>query len=113
MAEQLPLDEARAERGQADRDVRTVSTPAVPMDGPGDQLLAGPALAGDQDGDVRRRDQGDLLEQLLHGRPTCRSAPRARSRRMSRRPTPARALCVSRARLMTAVAWSRSKGLTR
>ena len=41
---------------------------AVAMDGPGDQFLAGAALAGDEDAGVARRHQGDALEDRLHGR---------------------------------------------
>ena len=37
------------------------------VDGPRDQLLAGAALAGDQDGDVLGGDPADRLEDLEHG----------------------------------------------
>ena len=41
---------------------------AVLIDRPGDQLLAGAALAADQHGDVLRRHPADRLVHLLHGR---------------------------------------------
>ena len=55
--EQFALDQAGAECGQADRQERAVAAAAMAMDRPGDQLLAGPALARDQHGHVGRRDQ--------------------------------------------------------
>ena len=66
--EQLGLDQPRTERRGADRQERAAPSRAVTVDGPGDELLAGAALAGDQHRGVRRRDEGDLLEELLHGR---------------------------------------------
>ena len=68
MPEQFALDQPGAEGRQANRQERAVPPGAVAMDGAGHQLLARAALASDQNGNVGRRHQGDLLEQLLHGR---------------------------------------------
>ncbi len=45
--------------------------PALAMDGLGDQLLAGPRLALDEQGDIRCRDAGEVGEELAH---PCRAA---------------------------------------
>src|SRR5881396_3859742 len=41
-------------------------TPALAMDGGGDELLAGPRFAGDQHAHLRGCDPGDQVPQLLH-----------------------------------------------
>ena len=111
VSEELALDQAGAERGQADRQERAVAPAAVAVDRPGDQLLAGAALAGDEDRDVGRRDQGDALEQVLHGR---RLPIKRLGFALGRAGQPVPGSCgFSRARLTTVVAWSRSNGLTR
>ncbi len=66
VAEQLALDHALAERGQTRRQKRSVLAAAVPMNGLGDQLLAGAAFARDQHGNIGRSDERDLLEDRLH-----------------------------------------------
>ena len=66
VAEELALEEVLGERGAVDGDEGVVAAGALEVDGPGGHLLARPALAGDQDGRVRR---GDLLDEdvdLLH-----------------------------------------------
>ena len=112
VAEELALDQGRAERGEADRHERAGPSRAVAMDRPGDQLLAGAALAGDQHRHVRRGHQRDLLEQRPAWPASGRRAPRARMRRLAI-PVPAAAPRLSSARVTTPVAWSRSNGLTR
>ena len=62
VAEQLALDQPRGQGGAVDLDERLVRAPAAGVDRPGDQLLAGPGLAGDEDGGVGRRDPADLVE---------------------------------------------------
>ena len=68
VAEKLALGQRRAERGHVHRHERPVRAAAVAMDRPGDELLARAALAADVDAGVRRRDQRDPLENLLHRR---------------------------------------------
>ena len=60
--EQLGFDQAVGHRGDVHRDERLRAPVAQLMDRPGDQLLAGAALAGDQRGGRRGRD---LREQLV------------------------------------------------
>ena len=60
--EELALDQAGVEGGQADRQERPVAPAAVAVDRPGHQLLAGAALAGDQHRYTGRRDQAMLLK---------------------------------------------------
>src|SRR5262249_21219942 len=56
--------------GDVDRHERAVPGGTLPVDGPGDQLLAGAALAQDQHGDARPRYRLDELVKPLHlGRP--------------------------------------------
>ena len=62
VAEELALDEPRGEGGAVDLDQRPGGPPAVGVDRPGDQLLAGPRLAGDEHGGVGRRHPADLVE---------------------------------------------------
>ena len=52
VAEQLALDEARGQGRAVDLDQRLTGPPARGVDGPGDQLLAGAGLAGDEHGGV-------------------------------------------------------------
>ena len=88
VAEQLALGQRGAERGDVDGHERPVRAAAVAMDRPGDQFLAGAALAAEVDAGVGGGDQGDALEDLLHGRRACRRSgrrPRA-GRRSARRP---------------------------
>ena len=68
---------------------------AVLVDGPGDQLLAGAALAEDQHGDVLRGDPADRLAHLLHGR----AAADDRGRRRLARPGSTAGTRISRAGL--------------
>ena len=113
VAEELPLDQAGLGR-PGRRQERPARSAAVAVDGPRDQLLAGPALAGDEDRHVGRGDQGDALEQVLHrGRRADERLGIAPPRPRSSSTSVLRLLAVSRARLTTVAAWSRSKGLTR
>ena len=66
MAEQLGLDQRVRERGRIDGHERLVTARALPMNGAGDQLLAGAALAGDDDGGGRPRHLRDETVELLH-----------------------------------------------
>src|SRR3990170_8057497 len=68
VAEQLALDEGLRDRGAAQRYKRSLPARAVPVDGPGDELLPGPALPDEQDGGVAAGDLLDLLEDLLHAK---------------------------------------------
>ncbi len=62
VAEQLALDEPGGEGGAVDLDQRPGGAPAVRVDRPGDQLLAGAGLAGDEHRGVGRRHPADLVE---------------------------------------------------
>ncbi len=68
VAEQLALDQPGRQGGAVDLDQGLVLAPAAGMDGPGDQLLAGPRLARDQNGGVGRRDLPDVVEDGRQGR---------------------------------------------
>ena len=78
VAEQLALGQRRAERGDVDRHERPAAPPAVLMDRPGHQFLAGAALAADVDAGLGRGDDRNPLEDLLDGR---RRADNRRGRR--------------------------------
>ena len=64
VAEQLALQQVLGDGGAVDGQERRLGPQAVLVDGAGDQLLAGAALAGDQDGDVLGRDAADRLVDL-------------------------------------------------
>src|SRR6185436_1900167 len=66
VTEQLGLDEGVADRRRVHGDERLVAAWAHAMDRARNQLLAGTALAGDQDRAGRRRDLFDRAEELLH-----------------------------------------------
>ena len=66
--EELALEERLGERGAVDRHERPLAAQAVAVDGARDELLARAALARDQDGARARRDAGDGLVDLDHGR---------------------------------------------
>ena len=68
VTEELALDQTGTERGEGDWHERPIPPGTVAVDCPGDELLAGSALTGDQDGHVGRSDQRDALEKFLHGR---------------------------------------------
>jgi hypothetical protein len=67
VAEQLALDQRLGHRRQVDRDERRLGPRRVVVDRARDQLLAGAALAGDQDRRGRAGDPADQSEDLLHG----------------------------------------------
>ena len=62
VAEHLALEQGRRDAAEIHLDERPLRPPAVAMDGVGDQLLAGAALAGDEDGRVGRRDAANQLQ---------------------------------------------------
>jgi hypothetical protein len=68
VAEQLTLQKARAEGGAGDLHERPAGALGVAVDGRGDQLLAGAALAGDEYRLGGRRHPADGLEHLHHRR---------------------------------------------
>ncbi len=68
VAKQLAFHKVGVQARHVDRQERAIAVGAVAVDGAGDQLLAGAALAGDEDGGVARGHQGDALEDRLHGR---------------------------------------------
>src|SRR5213594_370725 len=71
VAEQIGLDERLGDGGRVDGDEGPVTPRALMVDGPRDQLLAGSALAGDQDGGRRPGDLRDQAVELLdRGMPT-------------------------------------------
>ena len=65
IAEQLAFDELVGDGRAIDLDEALVRPPALLMEEAGDQLLARPALAGDEDPAVGRRGFLDLAPQLL------------------------------------------------
>ena len=86
VAEELALDEVGGDRAAVDRDHRPRAAPAERVHGLGDQLLAGAALAQDQDRGARsaRRGRSDRRASACTGEaPTIdpnRPSPRSRSR---------------------------------
>jgi hypothetical protein len=68
MAEQLVLQDRRAEAGAVHRHQPGLAPAAVVVDGPGDQFLAGPALPLDQHRDVAGRHLARGLDDLAHRR---------------------------------------------
>ena len=93
VAEQLALQQRLGDGGAVDRQERPGGPAAVLVDGAGDQLLAGAALAEDQHGDVLRGDPADRLVDLLHRRRAADEhvRPGPARRRLVRRPRRARA----------------------
>ena len=67
VAEQLALDQLLGDRGAVHLDERLVPPVRVAVDGPGHQLLAHPALAGDEHGRVRGRGAAHRVPDLLEG----------------------------------------------
>ena len=67
VAEELALQEGLGDGGAVDGQEGGLAAEAVLIDGPGDQFLAGPALAGDQDGHVLAGGAADGLVDRLHG----------------------------------------------
>ncbi len=67
MAEQLALQQGLGQGGAAFSQERAPGARAVSMEGPGDQLLAGAGLAGDQDPHIVPRQTPDLLADLPQG----------------------------------------------
>src|SRR5262249_59777687 len=59
VTEELRLDQPGGEGGAVDLDQRLLAALAAGVDGTGDELLAGPALAGDQN---RRLGPGDAVD---------------------------------------------------
>ncbi len=70
VAEQLVLEQRLRDGGAVDHHERAFGARRQVVDGAGDQLLAGPALTEDGDGDVGRRHHRDALVQGLDPRPT-------------------------------------------
>jgi hypothetical protein len=68
VAEELALQQGLGDGGAVHRDERPGRSLRVRVDGAGDQLLAGSALAGDEHGDVGRSDADHPREQLTHRR---------------------------------------------
>jgi hypothetical protein len=66
VAEQLGLDQRVGDGGRVHGHERLVASRALPVDGAGDQLLAGAALAGDQHRGRRARDVGHEMVELFH-----------------------------------------------
>src|SRR5262249_20995922 len=54
VAEQLALQQLERDGREVDGDQQALLSRATPVDRPGDQLLAGPGLAGDEDGRLAR-----------------------------------------------------------
>ena len=68
VAEEGRLEQVGRQVAGVDRDERLVGARRVAVDGPRHQLLAGAALAGDEDGRAARRRLDDQVEDLLHPR---------------------------------------------
>ena len=68
VAEQLALGQRRAQRGDVDRHERSLAAPAVAMDRPGNEFLAGAAFAAQMDAGVGRGNHRNPLEHLLDRR---------------------------------------------
>ena len=67
VSEELGLRQRFGQGGAVDRHEGTFGAAARIVDGASDQLLAGPALAGEQDRCVLRGDQGRLVQRLAKG----------------------------------------------
>jgi hypothetical protein len=67
VAEQLAFEEVFGNSGAIDGEKRAVGTGAVLTEGAGDEFLARPGFAQDEDGEVGAGDSPDLLAQGLHG----------------------------------------------
>src|SRR5690606_2455518 len=67
VTEQLGLEQVLGDRAAVDGDERLVGAVALVVDEPRDQLLAGPALARDEDGRGVAGDLAGGLERLAHG----------------------------------------------
>ena len=72
MAKELALQDVVGDGTAIDRQEALVDARAVDVDGVGDQLLAGAALADDQHARAGRCHHLHLFEEVLHGRPSCR-----------------------------------------
>src|SRR4030095_13411285 len=70
VADHLALDQTGGDRRAVDLDEHLVLPAALPVDGPGDQLLARPGLAHHEHG----RDRGRELLDGLHDAPERRTA---------------------------------------
>jgi hypothetical protein len=68
VAEQLTLEQGLGDGRAVDGDEGARAARAQVVDGAGSQLLAGPALAGEEHGSVHGRDLAQGGENLLHGR---------------------------------------------
>src|SRR5208282_3636288 len=68
MAKQLVFEQVGGYRRAVDREKASVFRASLAVDGAGDQLLAGAALADEQDRRAGRRYPADYLEDPLHGR---------------------------------------------
>ena len=95
------------EGGDVHRHERPAAPAAVAVNRPGDQLLAGAALAGEHHAGFGRSDQRDPLEDLLHHR---RAADQAVRLAVSIA-TAAPAAGWARARSISRSIWARSNGL--
>ena len=67
VAEQFAFQQRGGQGAAIAGQQRAVLAAAEPMDGPHEHLLAGAALAGEQDGAVGRRDAAGEGENPLHG----------------------------------------------
>src|SRR5439155_1747293 len=67
VSEELGLRQRLWQGGAVDRDERTVGPSARIVDGTRDQLLPGPAFAGEQDRGLLPGDQGRLVQRLAKG----------------------------------------------
>src|SRR5581483_9425120 len=65
-AEELALEERLGERAAVEREERPRSPPGGGVDAAGDDLLAGPRLAADEDAHLRARDPIDEREDAPH-----------------------------------------------
>src|SRR5262249_51122685 len=68
VAEQLALEQALAQGAAVDPDVRAVGAGAELVDGAGDDLLARPGFAHEEDAGPARRQQAGEAVRLPHGR---------------------------------------------
>jgi len=68
VAEDLAFDQVRRDRAAVDREEGALAAPAQVVDGLRDDLLAGAALAGDENFRVGSSDTIDLLTEIGHRR---------------------------------------------
>jgi hypothetical protein len=67
VSEEFALQQLRRDGAAVERNEELVAARGELVDRPGDQILAGPGFAGDENGAARRRDLANQIVDALHG----------------------------------------------